>query len=366
MKIGIITFHRAVNYGAVLQAYALQHALEGLGAQAEILDYRNRYIESCYDPYSLKGNKLKALAKIALLGGVRRKKNEAFRSFNKKYLRLSESVYKDSEQLAGAEKFYDAFITGSDQVWNTGCADFDPAYFLTFVKDKKKKNSYAASFGLTEIPKEYEAEYKKRLAGYRQISVREAQGRALVKELTGRDVPVVLDPTLLLTEKDWAAAAHDIPHKGYILLYSVLESDGMFAYARRLSKETGLPVLYLNDKSFENRDLQYVRGASPEEFLGYFKNADYVITNSFHGTVFSVIFKRRFLSDTDVIKEGKPGKNERSQQLLEALSLTQRILTDKANINAPTNWEAVERELDGLRWKSFEYLNTIVDEEDGK
>ena len=95
MKIGIITFHRAVNYGAVLQAYALQHALEGLGAQAEILDYRNRYIESCYDPYSLKGNKLKALAKIALLGGVRRKKNEAFRSFNKKYLRLSEAVYKD-------------------------------------------------------------------------------------------------------------------------------------------------------------------------------------------------------------------------------------------------------------------------------
>ena len=212
MKIGIITFHRAVNYGAVLQAYALQHALEGLGAQAEILDYRNRYIESCYDPYSLKGNKLKALAKIALLGGVRRKKNEAFRSFNKKYLRLSEAVYKDSEQLAGAEKFYDAFITGSDQVWNTSCADFDPAYFLTFVKDKKKKNSYAASFGLSEIPKEYEAEYKKRLAGYRQISVREAQGRALVKELTGRDVPVVLDPTLLLTEKDWAAAAHDIPH----------------------------------------------------------------------------------------------------------------------------------------------------------
>lgn len=366
MKIGIITFHRAVNYGAVLQAYALQHALEGLGAQAEIIDYRNRYIESCYDPYSLKGNKIKALAKIALLGGLRRKKNEAFRSFNQKYMHLSEAVYEDSSQLAGAEKLFDAFITGSDQVWNTDCADFDPAYFLTFVKDEKKKNSYAASFGLSEIPKGYEAEYKKRLGGYRHMSVREKQGKALVKELTGRDVPVVLDPTLLLTEKDWSAPAQDVPHKGYILLYSVLHSDGMLAYARRLSKETGLPVLYINDKSFENKDFRYVRGASPEEFLGYFKNADYVITNSFHGTVFSVIFKRRFLSDIDVIKDGKPGINERSQQLLEALSLTQRILSEKADIGAPVSWEAVERELDGLRWKSFEYLNTIVDEENGK
>lgn len=362
MKIGIITFHRAVNYGAVLQAYALQKAISGLGAQAEIIDYRNRYIESCYDPYSFKGNKIKALMKMLLLGRLRTKKNRAFAHFSEKYMNLSNEKYEDSAALEKAEPLYDAFVTGSDQVWNTDCADFDPAYFLTFVKDQKKKNSYAASFGFTKIPEGYEPEYIKRLSGYRNISVREESGKEIVRQATGRDVPVVLDPTLLLTEKDWSAVAGDVPQKGYILVYTVLHSDGLLDYARRLSKEKGLPVFYLNDKSFENRDLTYIRGASPEEFLGYFRHADYVVTNSFHGTVFSAIFKRRFVSEVRVVKEGIPSKNERSEQLLCSIGIPQRILSGKTDIDAPVDWEAVETALDTMRWQSFEYLNMIVDE----
>lgn len=362
MKIGILTFHRAVNYGAVLQAYALQKAIGGLGAQAEMIDYHNRYIESCYDPYSLQGNKIKALLKIVLLGRLRSKKNKSFAHFSEKYMNLSAAHYEDSEALKKAEPLYDAFVTGSDQVWNTDCADFDPAYFLTFVKDQNKKNSYAASFGFTTVPEGYGAEYKKRLSGYRNISVREESGKQIIKQVTGRDVPVVLDPTLLLTEKDWSAVAARVPQKGYILVYTVLHSDGLLDYARKLSKEKGLPVLYLNDKSFENRDITYIRGASPEDFLGYFRYAEYVVTNSFHGTVFSTIFKRPFASEIRVAKEGKPCKNERSEQLLCSLGIPQRILSDQMDIDAPVDWESVETKLDTMRWQSFEYLNMIVDE----
>lgn len=366
MKIGILTFHRAVNYGAVLQAYALQKAIGGLGAKAEIIDYRNRYIESSYDPFSLKGNKIKAIVKIALLGRIRSKKNRAFEHFSEKYMNLSAAHYEDSEALKKAEEQYDAFVTGSDQVWNTDCADFDPAYFLTFVKDQKKKNSYAASFGFTAIPEGYVPEYKKRLSGYRNISVREESGKQIVKQATGREVPVVLDPTLLLTEKDWSAVANDVPQKGYILVYTVLYSDGLLDYARKLSKEKGLPVLYLNDKSFENRDITYIRGASPEDFLGYFRHADYVVTNSFHGTVFSAIFKRPFVSEIRVEKEGKPCKNERSEQLLYSLGIPRRILSDQTDIDEPIDWEPAETALDTMRWQSFEYLNMIVDEKNGQ
>lgn len=366
MKIGIITFHRAANYGAVLQAYALQHTLEGLGVQTEMVDYKNKEIEEFYNPLSLKGNKVKALVKIALFGAIRHKRNQVFGAFVEKYLHVSKKVYHNCEELAQAEKLYDAFVTGSDQVWNTDCAGFDPAYFLTFVSQEKKKNSYAASFGFPKIPDGYEAEYRSRLSHYNNISVRENSGREIVKRLTGREVPVVLDPTLLLSGSDWESIAQEIPRKGYILVYNVLRSDGTLAYARKLSKEKGLPVVYLNDKWFENRDFEHAVSASPEEFLGYFKQADYIVTSSFHGTVFSIIFRRPFVSDVNIVMEDKLKKNERAGQLLSALGLTERILSGETQIDDRIDWGAVEKTLDGLRWESFEYLNTIVDEENGK
>lgn len=366
MKIGIITFHRAVNYGAVLQAYALQEVVAGLGAQPEIIDYRNEKIEKIYSPFSMGGNKIKALAWMLLCGGIKRRRKKKFRRFVEKYLHMSQTVYYDNESLRQSQQIYDAFITGSDQVWNTECADFDPAFFLTFVQDERKKNSYAASFGFSEIPQGFEEEYRHRLSGFCNISVRESSGRDILKNLTGRDVSVALDPTLLLSRENWAAVARDIPQKGYILLYTLLRSDEAVAYARRLSKEKGLPVVFLNERWFGNRDFTHITCASPEEFLGYFKHADYVVTNSFHGTVFSIIFNRPFVSDIHVKREGVPGKNDRSEQLLCSLGLSERILSGKIRIDDKIDWESIEKTLDGLRWKSFEYLNMIVDEKNGR
>ena len=366
MKIGIMTFHRAANYGALFQAYALQKTIRKLGCDAQIIDYDCETIRRSSSASQMVGNKVKALIKLPLQYSIRKKKLAAFEQFIDKHLKLS-APYSTMRQLVHAQKDYDRLITGSDQVWNTDCAGFDPAYFLSFVPDGIKKNAYAASFGFSDLPSSYTDEYKRRLDGFHCISVREASGAKIIKSLLGYDVPVVLDPTLLLDSEDWQSITPALPKrkKGYILVYNVLKPVQMLDYARRLAREKGLEILYINDETYQNFDLKHVRALSPEGFLALYKNADYVLTNSFHGTVFSIIFKRPFLSEIEVYKNGTIGKNGRAQDLLQALGLQQRTLAQGCKIDDVIDWRTADQKKAVLRDASLRCLQEIWREENG-
>ncbi len=206
-RVGIITFHRAINYGALLQTYALQTSVEKLGCECEVIDYHNERIERQYKKITLMNAKgVKDVAKFFLYATNQNGKYDKFRSFASRYLHLS-PVCSSHDDLNKISSGYDLLIAGSDQVWNYRLTDFDTAYFLSFEKNRRKKNAYAASFGISEIPEEKIEDYRNLLNNYNEITVREKRGAELIKNLTGRDHGLALDPTLLLSKKEWDTIA---------------------------------------------------------------------------------------------------------------------------------------------------------------
>ena len=241
-KTGILTFHRAINYGAVLQSYALQQTVASLGADCEIVDYICPRIVSDYKPFRIgKKNPLADFVKSCIMFRRRANRAKAFQSFFNNCLVKSARSY-TPETLTEAKKEYDVLITGSDQVWSPNCVGFDPAYFLTFA-DSRQKYSYAASFAVTELPKERVDEYKSRLKDFQAYSVREKSGEKLVKQLTGKTACTHPDPTLLLGKEAWSKIGVRKCDKPYILIFTANPPVELVDYACRLAKEKNLPVL---------------------------------------------------------------------------------------------------------------------------
>lgn len=353
-KIGILTFHRAINYGAQLQAYALQQVVSRLGADCELVDYICPAITKSYRPFLIRREKpLISFAKSCVMFRRRAQKARSFESFQSRIVK-SEETY-DPQTLVQANDRYDRFITGSDQVFSPWCVDFDPAYFLTFADDSKKF-SYAASFATREIPEDKRAEFVRRLSGFQRISVREEEGIRHVKDLCGKTAEVSVDPTMLLRAEEWEKLAVDPEEKPYILVYSLMREKGPLKFARKLAKEKNMKVICLHDAPhMPYRGVKFVRAASVEAFLGYFKNASYVVSNSFHASVFSVIFHRSMF-----IEFARPsGRNIRAESLLNALGIHRELAGGNA-VETPIDWEDVERRLAALREKSMAYLKEIV------
>ena len=326
-RIALLTFHRAVNYGAIFQSYALQRQLCNLGAQCVIIDYRCPVIEDQYKPFYLEKHKtVKSLVRILLKGKLKSKNRNSFYRFLNEHMVLSKS-YRTISELEFLNQEFDLFITGSDQVWNPDCAAMDPAYFLDFVWEHDKKNSYAASFGFSEIPEDLKETYHHRLVSFHNISVREQSGVRIIRELLGREASFDLDPTLLLSCDEWAKIAHlSYPNRPYLLIYTVMEPLQLLDRARQIAKRSNLKILYLNNSlklRFENPDLHFLLSGSPEEFLSLIRNARYVLTNSFHGTAFSILFHKQFLVELT----GRNGnRNNRAESLLNLLGLSERVM----------------------------------------
>jgi len=293
MRIGILTFHQADNYGAVAQAYALMQVLCSYGHDAVIIDYTSEYLKN---PFGLKNFRNKGLvAQCLTLAGecTRLPRKRKLRAFRKKYLQMTS--YKKKEELDDLNEQFDLFIAGSDQVWNTKISGGDSTYFLDFVKDKNKKGSYAASIGFSSLTKEEKSWYYKLLNDFEYLNVREEAGAKLIKEITGRDAAVTLDPTLLLDAQHWKKLAKKPEvDEDYILTYQVGMDRDLLDYAEYLGKTYGCPVYsiplpqggFIKAKPLINLGL--------EEWLGYFQHAKYVVTDSFHGLVFSLIMEREF------------------------------------------------------------------------
>ena len=365
MKAGIITIHRASNYGAVLQAYALKEFIKKLGYEVDLIDYRCAAIEDMYrnmfgDMFSFK-SKVKNL----LTWSIQKERNRKFEVFINKDLCCTEATSCFSqEQLEECNNKYDVFISGSDQIWNPFCTGNDKHYFLDFVRDNKKKYSYAASFGTAKQDFIENSSYKNLLGMYKKISVREYQGQEVVKEMTGKDALVHLDPTFLLDRKEWIEKASSVNvenRRPYVLVYSIAMPKSIEKLALRYAEKNKVDVKYItlsNLFTLKNRKKTII--CSPIEFLNYIMNAECVITNSFHGIAFSIIFNKKFY----VEKNANPNHdNSRLENILTCLGLQDRFVSDGiiGQTNQDINYIEVNKKISKMRELSADYIRNIND-----
>lgn len=360
MKAGILTFHRTTNYGATLQAYALQKTLQSMGVETELIDYRNMNVYSYSDPRFFHGMPIKTRIGKLLRYRYNAAMFDRFSAFWEKYFCLSPMCI-THEELRTVEKRYDAVICGSDQVWNPMAIfkDFD-AFLLGTAECKKI--AYAASAGAVSLWEPYLKTYWRLLHRFDAISVREKNMQAPTEHLSQKDVHVVLDPTLLLENKAWciiedSAFLKQLPQNGYILVYFLGKNHAVVRAAQELQQKTGLPVISLGRKLQGIRSLRPVAG--PAEFLTLFHHASYVLTSSFHGTVFSIQYQRPFLVF------GNGAYNSRMSTLLDALGLRDRMIgqSDVSTLDklkSPINWEQVQICYNQEKQRSIAFLNNSL------
>jgi len=261
---------------------------------------------------------------------------------------------------------YNCFLTGSDQVFNLECSNYDENYFLDFVKENKKKNSYAASFGFDNAPENDVEKYKKLLNGFKNISVREKQGVKIAKEIADKDAVEVLDPTLLISGDEWCEIVKHTPKYSnkYILIYALKPSKMLMEFANELKRLTGYDMVFIKDsltKEGQNvlsKDVKYVKDVDPFEFVNYFANAEYIITNSFHGTAFSINFNKKFFTEL-LAPETKV--NSRLENILDMLDLRDRQILSLDDVKLDEiDYERVNKVLEERKNLSIDYLTKNI------
>lgn len=355
MKIGIITLNDFNNYGNRLQVYALQKALCNIGVEESVemlvdrKQFQNRFTHK-------KSFVSKVVGKLVWINQKRKKhkyfklnknRRECFIGFSKKYIKMSQSVL-SLEELSLCN--FDYFIAGSDQIWNPYFAA-TPFDFLSFCADEKKI-SYAASFGIENIPDELLEMYKEGITSFRSLSVREATGKEMCSILGRNDVELVCDPTFLLQRGEWNEICErhkNRPNSTYVLVYILMNANSsnsmnkkLLKHAKKYAKDNNLQLVVLADPSWQD-----YYDASPSEFIDYVKNAELIFTNSFHCVVFSIIFHKQFWIS------GRTGLNSRINTLLSYFSFD-----DRKNFNTikEIDYDTTDKILSELRNSGLKYL----------
>jgi len=311
MKIKTITCHDVYNYGASLQAYALQNFLEKQGHEVEIIDYLPDYKEKRYNWFSIpKKSRFYRYSKVpvvnTLLGLMCHrhtfrywKRGRNFDDFKRLYLHCTATSYANIEDLKRNRPEADLYIAGSDQIWNTTAKYIngrDPSYYLDFVGDKRKCISYAASFATEDIEPEWRDFVRGMLGNFRDISVRESTGVAIAQSL-GHEATAVLDPVFLLDRKDWNKLCRKVHSGKYLIVYDFLRNDPRVKQiSEQIAKERGLKIYALNDGGNTPWADHNICNAGPIEFVEWIRSASFVVSTSFHATAFSVIFEREFIT----------------------------------------------------------------------
>lgn len=343
-KVGLITLNGYFNYGNRLQNYALQEFIKMNGFKCETI-INKTYI----DKYELvAGNKSKLqrlldkdlsdiykgiLAKVNKnkIKTIEKERSEIFKDFSKKYINETDFYIKCGNVKPNLEKNYEFFVTGSDQIWNP----YDPLVselsFLTFAP-KNKRISYAPSFGVSDIPNQEKLNYEKWLSEMEHISVREDAGANIVKQLTGRVVPVVVDPTMILTKEQWLSVSKESKNKPkgkYILTYLLGGGSKEQRFKiREISKKYKLEIVNLGDIKDLNH---YMTG--PSEFIDYINSASIFLTDSFHGCVFSMLLDTPFIICNRVGQDLKTSMESRIDTFLEKFELGDRRFSNIDNID---------------------------------
>lgn len=306
MKIGILTFHDAHNYGAVLQAYALKTYLNKDGFDAKIINYHHYTIPDGYP----KENNISRW--------------EKFNKFIFELIDQEEKTYISEEELEKLD--IDFWICGSDQIWNPELTrGLNKGFFLNFMT-KGKKISYATSIGHDRLDEKIEKEFSKNIEQIECISVREKSLKNYLKEFTDKNIEQVLDPVFLLEEQDYDKLILENKYGEYILIYELVPDIRLTNVAKKISENTNIKIIELNDKHKENYFCNQISDAGPNEFLTLMKNAKIIISNSFHATAFSIIFNKDFY----IIS--RENKNARMENILEIVDMKDRLIDNIEDI----------------------------------
>ena len=337
MNVCTLTWYRGNNYGSVLQAYALQQVLESMGHSCDILAYSPAKL----DAWKLKIRNRNVGATIAYKANelmMRLKPQEADRSvssymrfeeFRKEHLKLSArcSLRQELEQM---NQQYDAFFCGSDQIWNPYC--YDPAYFLSFVSDTRKKIAYAPSFGVATLPQRCLQDIHRQLKRFQHLSVREKRGAEIIQNLTGQQAQVVADPTLLLPVSAWDTLANSgtvQESKPYLLCYFLSKRPYYDAVVQGIAKQFGLAVRKLPMIAADYGKKETIQQpVGPVEWLSLVRGAAFVLTDSFHCTLFSMQFHTPFYTLQRFTDTDERGQNSRVTGLLEEAGMEDRFLKE--------------------------------------
>ena len=361
-----MTLNSAHNFGASLQTYAIQRTLENLGFDVNIINYRYKKIDNIYNPYRrtkrgpLDVKFYLSRIKLHLLDRYKIRKYNNYEKFMAKYFNLT-PPYKTLNQLVDVNWDYDFYICGSDQIWNSHITrGLQPAYFLDFLPKNSKKIAYAASLG-TDIIHEHDIPiFKKYLHDIDCISIREKSSIDAIKKCTDKGIDVTVDPTLLLKKEDYDKLKIDpkFKNKDYIFVYVIDRNEELYKIAEKISRDKNLPVVfsspYLLPERMFKKQMDAVWDMGPREFLGVIANAKYIITNSFHGNIFSIIYKKPFISAPHYITSA------RVLEFLSALNLKQVLFTDSKKFTSiddiKIDYEDVENRIEDLKEESINFL----------
>ena len=389
-KTAIVSCYFQHNYGSMLQAYATQMAIDKL-------DYENETIDIAGFNHEIKKAKILYFAKASLTSDIlisklgmaknvlikkfskndyarlSKVRSDRFDAFGKKYFRLS-SRYSSKEELGKkCDENYSSVLVGSDQLWLPGniAADY---YTLNFVPTTVNSIAYATSFGQSSLPKDSAKKATIFLKKIKHIGVREESGQKLVKKLAGRNVPVVCDPTLLFTGDEWMKIQKKEPIiKGkYILCYFLGNNPPHREFAEKLKKETGCKIVALTHldefvKSDEGYADETPYNIDPADFLNLIRNAEYVCTDSFHCSVFSILYKKEFYTFRRYNRNTRQSTNSRLDTLFKITGIEGRLLAGDEKIvdclNIKTDFDEAHKKLAGVRQQSYEYLKVALQDE---
>lgn len=378
MKVGILTILNVNNYGAELQCCALYRKLQQLGYDAEVINY----LFGIHPEHVFDGEKrtvpipLKQLIKVKLLPVVqnmfcmfhqknKRLRNKRFNEFHAKYNHLTSTVYPSVKSLYEAKFNYDVLCIGSDQVWNYMKGYSLEPFFACFDKNNTKKITYASSIGLSSLSVEAEQVFRKELSNFAYISVREQQASEILEKLLNRKIDVVLDPTLILNKQEWIEVAkYDMcPKEKYLLVYivTIKPCDYVLTLARHIAKRRNLKIVRICRDAYPEHsgsDVEEILTAGPSDFVGLFSKAEFVVTNSFHGTVFSINFSKPFYS---VIKSHH-STNSRLTSILKKLGLEDRIVPVGSQLPmiSDIDFSDPSAKLEAERKLSIEYIKKAL------
>lgn len=368
-KVAIMTWFSYHNFGSSLQVTALSKVINNLGYDASVINYIPHGKVVSLNGYNNIGNlylnKIKRKFKninVKEINDEKRKSN--FNEYLHKNIKLTYKCKTESELFELNDEF-DTFVCGSDQIWAPSC--FNPKYFLNFVKDTNKKIAYAPSIGLSKIEDKYaRSRMRECIKDFKHLSIREEQGKKLIKELCGKEAKVVLDPTLLLTSKEWDLIVNNSSNGEYILCYFLGDNADTWNHVKKLCEKTGLkikiiPVFYKDLK----RGFETISGVGPAEFLSLIKGASFVCTDSFHGTVFSITYEKPFYTYERFSNKDGNSQNSRIYNILSITNLRDRLILDKTKLNnnpLVCGFNEARESLDIKRNESIEYLKNSLNE----
>ena len=378
-KVGLCICYNVNNYGSALQCFATVYTVKKLGFEGEIIRYKKdkafffKSLLRIFNPYMIEGKYKRFLSKLNRLlrkdfridQNIRRSKFEEFRS--ERFEPIFSNTRYGYAALCESSKEYFCVLSGSDQLWLPSGLSTN-FYNLKFVNDAVRRISYASSFGTSSIPWYQKTKTMEYLNRIHCVSVRENSGKEIVKDLTGRDVPVVVDPTLLLSRDEWKEQIpqNNIIGKPYLFAYLLGKNKEHRRLVEEVAKKLNLQIVSIPHCDHYNAadvgfgDVHPIAG--PKEFVNLVRYADYVCTDSFHGSIFSVLHNKKFVVFERYSKNSSVSTNTRIDSLLKNLDLEERRFKQNLfdELTAPIDYTMVEHRVQDMRSASMDYLRNSL------